>query len=67
LPGLAPDLFALEAIRQQPNRALRYVVLEGGDHAFETPNGKSPIPELFGDFLAWALDPNRTTGTAVLK
>jgi pimeloyl-ACP methyl ester carboxylesterase len=63
---LAADLFVLEAIRQQPNRSLRYVVLENGDHAFETAPGQSRIPEIFNDFLDWALDSNRTTGTAVL-
>ena len=27
---LAPDLFVIEAVRQQPTRSLRYVVLENG-------------------------------------
>lgn len=43
---LAPDLFVLEAIRQQPRRPLRYVVVEGGDHAFETIDGRSKFPSL---------------------
>jgi dienelactone hydrolase len=64
---LAPDLFVMEAIRQQPNRTVRYVVVDGGDHAFETPDRRSHIRELFDDFLAWALDETRTTGTAVVK
>jgi hypothetical protein len=64
---LAADLFVLEAIRQQPNRSLRYVVLENGDHAFETAPGQSRVPEIFNDFLDWALDTGRTTGTAVLR
>ena len=63
---LAPDLFVIEAIRQQPTRSLRYVVLENGDHAFETAPGQSRVPEIFNDFLDWALDTGRTTGTAVL-
>jgi hypothetical protein len=61
------DLFAMEAIRQQPNRPLRYVVVEGGDHAFSLPDGASRLTVLFGDFLDWALDSKRATGTAVLK
>jgi pimeloyl-ACP methyl ester carboxylesterase len=63
---LAPDLFVIEAARQQPTRSLRYVVLENGDHAFETAPGASRIPEIFNDFLNWALDTDRITGTAVL-
>jgi hypothetical protein len=63
---LAPDLFVIEALRQRPTRSLRYVVLENGDHAFETAPGQSRIPEIFNDSLGWALDSGRTTGTAVL-
>lgn len=63
---LAPDLFVIEALRQQPTRSLRYVVVENGDHAFETAPGQSRIPEMFDDFLDWALDAGRITGTAVL-
>jgi hypothetical protein len=64
---LAPDLFVLESIRQQPDRALRYIVVESANHAFETTNGKSRIPELFNDFLNWAFDPNRATSLAIVK
>lgn len=64
---LPADLFTLEAIRQQPNRSLRYVVVDDADHAFETPAGRSRLAELFDDFLQWALDPNRRTGLAVLN
>jgi pimeloyl-ACP methyl ester carboxylesterase len=64
---LLADLFALEAIRQQPNRSLRYVIVDQGNHAFETPEGKSLLPELFDDFTTWALDANRNTDVAVLK
>jgi pimeloyl-ACP methyl ester carboxylesterase len=63
---LAPDLFVIEAVRLQPTRPLRYVVLENGDHAFETAPGQSRIPEIFNDFLDWALDAGRATSTAVL-
>jgi pimeloyl-ACP methyl ester carboxylesterase len=63
---LAPDLFVIEAVRQQPTRPLRYVVLENGDHAFETAPGRSRLPEVFSDFLEWALDAGRATGTTVL-
>jgi pimeloyl-ACP methyl ester carboxylesterase len=59
---LPADLFALEAIRQQPNRPLRYVIVLQGDHAFETPDGKPHVQELFDDFVQWALDTNRQTG-----
>jgi hypothetical protein len=64
---LAPDLFVLEALRQQPARPLRYIVLEDGDHGFGTASGQSKIPEIFADFLDWALNPDRATGTAVLR
>jgi hypothetical protein len=46
---------------------LRYVVVEGGEHAFEMPDGTSRIVALFDDFLNWTLDPQRSTGTAVMK
>jgi hypothetical protein len=48
---LAPDLFVIEAVRQQPTRSLRYVVLENGDHAFETAPGQSRIPRYSTTFL----------------
>jgi pimeloyl-ACP methyl ester carboxylesterase len=63
---LASDLFVLEALRQQPRRPIRYAVVEGGSHAFDTPDGHSHVGELFNDFLNWALDPNRATGTTVI-
>ena len=64
---LPADLFALEAIRQQPRRAIRYVVVEQGDHAFETPDGKAHVSELFDDFVRWALDGKRQTSLATIK
>jgi pimeloyl-ACP methyl ester carboxylesterase len=64
---LASDLFVLEAIRQQPGRSIRYAVIEGGDHGFETTDGRSHVSELFNDFLNWAVDPNRATGTTVVR
>jgi surfactin synthase thioesterase subunit len=64
---LPADLFALEAIRQQPGRPLRYVVLDQGDHAFETPGGHSRLADLLDDFIRWALDDNRKTGLDVIK
>jgi pimeloyl-ACP methyl ester carboxylesterase len=64
---LCADLFALEAIRQQPARPIRYVVVERGNHAFETPDGQRRAADLFQDFLAWALNPNRETSLASLK
>ena len=64
---MASDLFAMEAVRQQPKRSLRYVVVEGGDHAFEMPDGTSRVATLFDDFLNWVLDPKRQTGIGVLR
>jgi len=55
---LPADLFALEAVRQQPHRPLRYVVVPDGGHAFDTPDGKSHLGQLFEDFVHWALDAN---------
>jgi len=64
---LAPDLFVLEALRQQPKRPLRYVVLEGGDHDFQTPDDKSRLTDLIQDFLSWVELPNKPTGITVWK
>jgi pimeloyl-ACP methyl ester carboxylesterase len=64
---MASDLFAMEALRQQPTRSLRYVDVDGGDHAFEMPDGSSRVATLFDDFLNWVLDPKRPTGTAVIR
>lgn len=64
---MASDLFAMEAIRQKPNRPIRYVVVEGGDHAFGLPDGSSRVTALFADLLDWMLDPKKATGTAVVK
>jgi hypothetical protein len=63
----AADLFVLEALRQQPERALRYVVLDEADHGFEVPNRSGGLATVFDDFLTWAADPERATGVAVLK
>jgi len=63
---LAADLFVLESLRQQPRRPLRYVVVDGGDHAFEV-NGHSRILELFDDFVSWSADPKRPTDARILK
>ena len=43
----AGDLFVLEALRQQPTRPLRYVVVEDGDHGFSTSNGRAHFAEVF--------------------
>ena len=64
---MASDLFAMEAVRQKPNRPIRYVVVDGGDHAFGMPDGTSRVTALFADFLDWMLDPKKATGTAVVK
>jgi pimeloyl-ACP methyl ester carboxylesterase len=64
---LSADLFALEAIRQQATRPLRYVVMIDGGHAFETPDGRSRLAELFDDYIGWALDPKKQTAPAVLR
>jgi surfactin synthase thioesterase subunit len=64
---LPADLFALEAIRQQPGRPLRYVVIDQGNHEFETPDGHSHLADLLDDFIHWALDDNRKTGLGIVK
>jgi pimeloyl-ACP methyl ester carboxylesterase len=64
---MASDLFAMEAVRQQPTRPVRYVVVEGGDHAFGMPDGSSRVVPLFDAFLDWVLDPRRQTGIGVLR
>lgn len=64
---LPADLFVMEAVRQNATRPVRYVVVQGGDHAFETAPGRSRVVDLFDDFLRWAFDPKRTTGTTVLQ
>jgi pimeloyl-ACP methyl ester carboxylesterase len=63
----AGDLFVLEALRQQPTRALRYVVVEDGDHGFSSSDGRAHFAEVFDDFLAWALNPQRATSVEVLR
>lgn len=64
---LPADLFALEAIRQQPGRPFRYVVLDQGNHEFETPDGHSHLADLLDDFIRWALDDHRKTGLGIVK
>lgn len=64
---LGADVFALEALRQQPGRPLRYVVVQDGDHAFASSDGHGHMAQVLDDFLGWALDPQRPTGPAVLK
>jgi pimeloyl-ACP methyl ester carboxylesterase len=64
---MASDLFAMEAVRQQPKRSLRYVVVDGGDHAFEMPDGTSRVATLLDDFLNWVLDLKRQTSIGVLR
>jgi hypothetical protein len=64
---LPADLFALEAIRQQPDRSLRYVasIRETTRSRLRTESLTSP--NSFDDFVHWALDANRQTGLRVLK
>jgi pimeloyl-ACP methyl ester carboxylesterase len=64
---LPADLFVMEAVRQNPARPVRYVVLQEGNHAFEQPDGRSRVVELFNDFLQWALDPAPATSTRVVQ
>jgi pimeloyl-ACP methyl ester carboxylesterase len=63
----AGDLFVLEALRQQPARALRYVVVDDGDHGFDDSKGRGHLAQVFDGFLRWATDPHRSTGVEVLK
>jgi dipeptidyl aminopeptidase/acylaminoacyl peptidase len=64
---LCSDLFVMEAIRQQPDRPVRYVVVDHGNHVFETPDGRWRVSELFMEFLAWSLNGNRQTQVSVLR
>jgi pimeloyl-ACP methyl ester carboxylesterase len=64
---MASDLFAMEAVRQQPKRSLRYVVVEGADHAFQMRDGSSRVAPLFETFLDWVLNPERQTSIGVLR
>ena len=63
----AADLFVLEALRQQPTRPLRYVVVQDGDHGFASSDGRNHFRQVFDDFLAWAMNPLRVTGVDVLR
>lgn len=63
---LPSDLFVMESLRHNPGRPIRYLVVQNGDHAFETPAHVSRVKVLFDDFIAWALDPQRATGIRVL-
>ena len=63
---LAADLFVLEAVRHQPGRPVRYVVVDDGDHAFDTTDGRSHVGELFTNLLDWALAPHQDTGMIVV-
>jgi pimeloyl-ACP methyl ester carboxylesterase len=63
----AADLFVLEALRLQPARPLRYVVVHDGDHGFETSDHRDYFSQVFKDFLSWGLNPQRATGVEILK
>jgi pimeloyl-ACP methyl ester carboxylesterase len=63
---LAADLFVLEALRQQPHRSIRYVIVDDGDHGFETTTKGDRLPDVFDDFLGWALNRSRTTELVVM-
>lgn len=63
----AADLFVLEALRQQPTRPLRYVVIKDGDHGFDGSDDRGHFAQVFDDFLNWALNPKRATGVEVLR
>lgn len=64
---LGADAFSLEALRQQPERPLRYVIVHDGDHGFSTPDGRAHMDRVLDDFITWALDSQRPTGPAILK
>lgn len=64
---LPADLFVMEAVRRKPDRPVRYVVLQDGDHAFAQPGGRSRVVELLNDFLKWAMDPARQSSTDVVR
>jgi hypothetical protein len=51
----------------QPDRPVRDMVVDQGNRAFETPDGRWRIAELFDQFLAWSLNGNRQTEVSVLR
>lgn len=61
------DVFVLEALRQQPRRPLRYVVVADGDHGFTTRDGRDHFLQVFDDFTSWATTPHPPTAVGVLK
>jgi hypothetical protein len=63
----AADLFVLEALRQQPSRPLRYVVVGNGNHAFVDATGRDHFAQVFDDFASWALGAGHLTGFTVIK
>ena len=64
---LNSDLFVLEALRQQPTRPLRYVIVEGANHGWEGRDGRSHVSQILDDFLRWAQSSEHTTGVEVLQ
>ncbi|MFO0734904.1 MAG: prolyl oligopeptidase family serine peptidase [Labilithrix sp.] len=52
LPIASADLFVVEASRQR-ERAVRYLVVEGGGHGFENEEADRQA-EVISDFVAWA-------------
>jgi pimeloyl-ACP methyl ester carboxylesterase len=56
------DLLAVELLRADPARQVRYLVLDGLDHAYVAPDGAAHQRDVFDAFVAWALAPDRARG-----
>lgn len=53
VPASSADLVAIELMRTQPERAIFYWSVTGGDHMLKTPDGRR-LGELVAYYLAWA-------------
>lgn len=52
---LGSDAFVIELLRKQPMRSLRYVTYEALDHDLLDAQGQEHSPEVFSQFINWAL------------
>jgi len=57
------DVLAVELLRRDAGRAVRYVVLDHGDHGFHDRTGGDHGEELLVDFVRWAEAPTRSVQT----
>ena len=50
------DAMVVELLRRDPSRAVRYIVLDGGDHGLIDSNGDAHAEELLAELVAWTAD-----------